>query len=115
MSLGSHQSARAKTTSWLTPPELIRRLGPFDLDPCCPENMPWKTAKVMYSKDGLTRPWFGTIWLNPPFGRESESWVERLADWGTGITLLAARTETRMFFGLVWGRATSILFLRGRP
>lgn len=32
--MGSHQSARAKTTTWLTPPELIQALGPFDLDPC---------------------------------------------------------------------------------
>lgn len=35
--------------SWLTPPEIINALGPFDLDPCCPPppTMPWRTATQM--------------------------------------------------------------------
>lgn len=36
MSLSSHQSARMKNDEWLTPPEIVRALGPFDLDPCSP-------------------------------------------------------------------------------
>lgn len=30
--------------TWLTPPHIIEALGPFDLDPCCPPTMPWRTA-----------------------------------------------------------------------
>jgi len=36
---------------WLTPIELIKALGKFDTDPCCPDTpMPWKTAKRMITK-----------------------------------------------------------------
>ena len=116
-SMGSHQSARAKSVEWLTPPEILRALGEFDLDPCCPENMPWKTAGVQYTKaiDGLRADWFGRVWLNPPFGGEAVKWLRKLADHGNGIALVPARTETAMFYECVWGRADGILFLRGRP
>ena len=30
--MGAHQSHRAKTTTWLTPPHIIEAVGPFDLD-----------------------------------------------------------------------------------
>ena len=59
--------------TWLTPPEIIRSLGEFDLDPCVPDSMPWQTAKRMVTKaeDGLTVDWNGKrVWLNPPYGRE---------------------------------------------
>lgn len=58
--------------TWLTPPEIIRALGEFDLDPCCPPAMPWSTAKKMVCRpdDGLAVTWEGRVWLNPPYGRE---------------------------------------------
>lgn len=116
-SLSGHQSARAKSTTWLTPPEWIEALGPFYLDPCCPEVMPWKTAYRCYtpSTNGLAQEWTGRVWLNPPFGQEWPAWVEKLADHGDGIALIAARTETEAFYRLVWGRADAICFVRGRP
>ena len=60
--------------SWLTPPQIISSLGEFDIDPCCPPNMPWKTAKrmVCQPENGLEVDWTGKrVWLNPPYGRES--------------------------------------------
>jgi len=116
-SMGSHQSAKGKSVEWLTPPEILLALGEFDLDPCCPENMPWKTAGVQYTRaiDGLMADWFGRVWLNPPFGSEAVKWLRKLADHGNGIALVPARTETAMFYECVWGRADGILFLRGRP
>ncbi len=41
--------------------------------------------------------------------------MRKLAWHGNGIALIPARTETRMFFESVWGVASAILFLRGRP
>jgi hypothetical protein len=39
--IGSHTRAfRGKTDCWLTPPEIIRALGPFDLDPCAAPSQP---------------------------------------------------------------------------
>ncbi len=43
--IGSHHSARAMKDEWLTPPEIVRSLGTFDLDPCSPINRPGPTAK----------------------------------------------------------------------
>ena len=54
---------------WLTPPELLAKLGQFDLDPCAPINRPWPTATQHYTieDDGLKQPWFGRCWVNPPY------------------------------------------------
>lgn len=102
---------------WLTPPEMIAALGEFDLDPCTPEVMPWSTAKQRYTRrdDGLARPWFGRIWLNPPFGPHAPAWLARMRDHGNGVALVPARTETRMFFDSVWGHAAGVCFVKGRP
>lgn len=117
MNLSGHQSASMGSDTWLTPPEWISALGPFDLDPCCPPAMPWTTAARMLTKaeDGLTAPWAGRVWLNPPFGREAASWLTRLALHGNGIALIPARTETAMFYDSIWPNADSICFVKGRP
>jgi hypothetical protein len=117
MSMCGHESARQQTETWLTPPEILRVLGPFDLDPCCPVGMPWQTAARMLTPedDGLATPWDGRVWVNPPWGHKATPWLERLAAHGNGIALLPARTETRAFFAHVWGKASAVLFVRGRP
>jgi hypothetical protein len=101
---------------WLTPPEIIRALGPFDLDPCAPVHRPWDTAKHHYTieDNGLMQPWFGRVFVNPPYGRQTPLWLERLKKHGNGIGLVFARTETRMFFEWVWPYADALLFLSGR-
>lgn len=101
---------------WLTPPSIVTVLGPFDLDPCAPVSRPWDTARHHYTilDNGLNKPWFGRVWMNPPYGRETGKWLERLQDHGNGIALIFARTETRMFFRHIWNDADGILFLRGR-
>lgn len=116
MSMGGHQSAAMLKDEWLTPPEIIGDLGEFDLDPCSPINRPWPTAAHHYTieDDGLSQPWHGRIWCNPPYGLEAARWLERLADHGNGIALIFARTETRMFFDHVWAKADAVLFLEGR-
>jgi DNA N-6-adenine-methyltransferase Dam len=117
-SMGGHQSANARTVEWLTPPEIKAPLGEFDLDPCSPVVRPWPTAKTHYTKEdnGLVLPWFGRVWLNPPYGREIVHWMARMAQHGDGIALIFARTDTRFFQEHVFGprAADSILFLDGR-
>lgn len=115
--MGTHQSAKAGTDEYLTPPEILRALGPFDLDPCSPgERRPWDTAAVHYDKalDGLKQPWQGRVWLNPPYGNVADRWLARLVDHGNGIALIFARTETDLFKRHVWGAADALLFLHGR-
>jgi len=101
---------------WLTPPEIIRDLGPFDLDPCAPVVRPWPTAVRHFTirDDGLKQPWSGSVWCNPPYGREAAAWLDRCAQHGCAIALIFARTETAMFVRHVWNRAQALLFLHGR-
>ena len=116
MAIGSHQSAKMGSDEWLTPPEIIRAVGPFDLDPCSPIARPWDTASRHYTirENGLWMPWEGRVWLNPPYGRETELWLEKMASHGNGIALTFARTETKMFFKHVWPAASAFLFISGR-
>ncbi len=120
-SLSGHQSARMKNDEWLTPPEILAKLGTFDLDPCSPTVRPWPTAKTHFAlpRDGLLIPWFGRVWCNPPFGARgtntAQHWLAKLANHGNGIALIPARTETAMFYDCVWNRAQAVCFLRGRP
>lgn len=101
---------------WLTPPEIIAALGPFDLDPCTPIVRPWDTAARHYNviDDGLQHEWSGRVWLNPPYGDKTAKWMQRMADHNNGVALIFARTETASFFPWVWDFAQALLFLKGR-
>lgn len=117
LGIGGHTRAyRGQKDEWLTPPEIIRAMGPFDLDPCAPVCRPWPTASLHYTiqDDGLSQPWFGRVWCNPPYGPETGRRLGRLAEHGTGTALIFARTETEMFFQHVWRRADAVLFIEGR-
>ncbi len=117
MGLSGHQSAAMKNDEWLTPPEILAKLGEFDLDPCSPIDRPWPTAQKHYTvqDNGLNQPWSGRVWCNPPFGKFAVSWLKRMAEHGNGIALIPARTETAMFYETVWGKASGVCFLKGRP
>jgi len=114
--MGSHHSANMGKDEWLTPPAIIRSFGEFDLDPCSPIVRPWDTAKEHYTIkiDGLSMPWFGRVWMNPPYGKHTGAWLKKLSEHGNGIALIFARTETKMFFDWVWSRANAVFFLKGR-
>ena len=106
----------ANHDEWLTPPEIILDLGPFDLDPCSPINKPWATAKNHFTVDdnGLLQSWDGFVWMNPPYGKALEAWLNKIALHGNGIALVFARTETKAFQDWVFPFATSIFFVKGR-
>lgn len=116
LGMGGHQSHAAISADWLTPPHVLAALGAFDLDPCATTERPWPTAAQHYTvhDDGLSKPWHGRVWMNPPYGAKTARWMERLADHGDGIALIFARTETATFFPWVWAHAHALLFLEGR-
>lgn len=119
MTLTAHHAPhRGATDVWLTPPEILDAVGPFDLDPCASLDRPWDTAGTHYTvdDDGLAQDWGNSfVWCNPPFGPDVGVWLGRLAEHGNGVGLCAARTETRWFVDAVWRRADAVLFLTGRP
>lgn len=101
---------------WLTPPELVESLGFFDLDPCAAVGQPWKTAKKQYTieDNGLLQEWNGRVWCNPPYGRKTQHFMNKLKGHGDGIALIFTRTETKNWFENIWTGADAILFLRDR-
>lgn len=116
MTIGSHQTTVGKSQVHLTPKWIIDRLGPFDVDPCAAWPRPWDCAIENYAlaHDGLSRPWHGRVWLNPPFNRyQVGRWIKRLSEHGNGIALLHARTEAE-WFEPIWDGAAAILFMADR-
>lgn len=113
--MGSHQSARAGTHTWLTPLPLVRALGPFGLDPCAVPGHQTADRLICLPEDGLAADWGDDrVWLNPPYGNHLMRWLRRLAHHGRGTAFIFARTETAAFFDGVWGAATAMLFMEGR-
>lgn len=115
---GAHESTGSEATVWLTPPAVLHALGQFDLDPCAaPEPRPWPTAALHFGKadNGLTKPWHGRVWMNPPYsGAVMAGFMRRMAAHQHGTALIFARTETALFAETVWQAATACLFIAGR-
>lgn len=110
---------KGHSVEWITPPELIRSLGEFDLDPCAHPKQFYRTAKTMICPpdDGLAVGWHGQrVWLNPPYGQHViDKWLSKLAEHGNGIALVPARTEVEAWFWpYIWEAADAVLFRRGR-
>lgn len=111
----------SKTDLWATPQDLFDELNNefhFDIDVCADESN--HKCDKYYSKeqDGLKQIWMGTVWCNPPYGREISKWVEkgynshRLYN-NCIVMLLHARTDTKWFHDYIYGKA-EIRFIRGR-
>lgn len=73
----------------------------FDLDPCAPgepcPSMVYCNAwyALARGQDGLLLPWFGLVWLNPPWTRgEKVKWVGKLAHHGDGIALVRGGVDS---------------------
>lgn len=104
-------SHEGKTNTWLTPLWIIEELGKFDFDPCGFNGH--KTAKQILfpPTNGLNEQWFGRVWLNPPYGKETGIWLEKLSQHGNGIALVFGRTETTWFQS---AKADLIFTIKGR-
>lgn len=105
------------SAEWWTPRHIFEALDlAFDLDPCGPVGgVPWIPAERTFAieDDGLAQEWAGRVWLNPPYGRETPAWIDRLIDHGDGIALVFARVDA------AWGQralyaADAVCFIRGR-
>lgn len=106
-----------KSVDWWTPPELFTKLNiEFDIDVASPVGgVDWIPAKKYYTEqdDGLTQDWEGTVWMNPPYGKFTATWLEKFINHGDGIALVFARTDTLWFHNLA-AKADAILFTKGR-
>lgn len=104
-------------TEWYTPIAYIESarkvLGNIDLDPAsCEAANIIVHAKQFYSEDddGLSKEWYGTIWLNPPYSQVSK-FIEKLlnSNFKQAIVLVNNATETQWAKALA-NRASAIVF-----
>jgi phage N-6-adenine-methyltransferase len=110
---------------WATPPQFIqwlsRRWGvEFDLDVAA-SDMSAKAPKwFTINDDALTQEWSGTCWMNPPFGRALEQFIDKaIIELKSGRAeevwiLVPARTETKWFHDKVMPNASNVFLIRGR-
>lgn len=107
----------ASSDEWYTPPALFDALGfRFDLDPAAPPGgVDWVPALRHFSRreDGLAQEWQGRVWLNPPYGRATADWLDKLADHGDGLALVFSRTDVAWFQHFA-AEASALCFIRGR-
>lgn len=114
-----HETSIGNSDDWYTPPEIFDALGMrFDLDPCSPGPGHWVPADRVFTKrdDGLSRPWAGTVFVNPPFGGRNGHvpWLEKfLAHEGGGIAVVRAYTSSGWFHDHAV-HADAMLFPRGK-
>jgi|TARA_R100001163_G_scaffold52635_1_gene39964 phage N-6-adenine-methyltransferase len=110
-------SSDINTVEWYTPPEIFESLNiEFDIDVAAPVGgVSYIPAKKYYTKenDGLKQDWEGNVWMNPPYGKYTENWLEKFINHNQGIALVFSRTDTLWFHNLVT-KADAILFTKGR-
>ena len=122
--LAHEKPRRGLSNEWYTPRWLFDRLSlEFDLDPCAPvlPHADWIPAaeRICLPDDGLSASWCGaggkplSVWLNPPYGKNTEAWMRRLAAHGNGVALVFARSDTRWWQETV-PAATLFCLMEGR-
>lgn len=116
--MAEHEPSIGQSDDWYTPPEIFAALAlQFDLDPCSPGPDHWVPAKMIYTKadDGLSRPWRGLVFMNPPFGGRMGHvpWLRKFLDHANGVAIVRAYTSSSWWHDLM-PRAQTILFPRGK-
>lgn len=101
----SHKTVNVRTPSRII--QLVKKeFGEFD-DPC-----------PIGGTGGLDRNWGPVTYVNPPYGRETVSWVKKAVHESkrgkTIIMLLPARTDLAWFHDWILPFASDVRFIRGR-
>jgi hypothetical protein len=119
--MAEHENSIGASDDWHTPPEIFTAIGlRFDLDPCAPIDQTHYFVPVgkIYTKadDGLTKPWDGLVFMNPPFGgrRGHIPWLKNFFAHANGIAIARVYTSSDWFHDWVVPHAETLCFPRGK-
>jgi phage N-6-adenine-methyltransferase len=120
-----HVSNNSGENEWYTPSEYIESarnvMGSINLDPASSDKAnKIVKAETIYTKedDGLTKSWYGNIWLNPPYSQPlishfSNKLIEELSNIKQACILTNNASETEWYQQLML-RCDAICFIKGR-
>ncbi len=112
----------SEKVEWGTPQNLFDSLNykhKFNLDVCASSENAKCTTYFTPEQDGLKQPWYGTCWMNPPYGKEISTWLKKAHNESQKgviiVALLPVRTDTKWFHNWIYNKpGVSIEFLSKR-
>jgi len=122
-----HVANNSGENEWYTPPKYTeaakRVMGGIDLDPASNSVAnEFVKADAFYTKedDGLTKPWYGRVWLNPPYAQPliaqfAEAVVGKFssAEFEQAVVLVNNATDTKWLQSMMKA-CSAACFLEGR-
>lgn len=117
MSMAVHYSS--ETDLWSTPQDFFDRLDAefnFELDVCATHTNAKCKRYFTETENGLLQKWTGVVWMNPPYGREIDEWIQKAyesaQEGATVVCLIPSRTDTRWWHD--YCMKGEIRFVKGR-
>ena len=109
----------SKTDLWETPQDFFDTLNAefdFTLDVCATSENAKCDQFFTKEDDGLSQPWEGVCWMNPPYGREISKWMRKAYESAVGgalvVCLVPSRTDTAWWHD--YAMKGEIRLIRGR-
>jgi hypothetical protein len=111
-----HEQSMGASDEWYTPRHVFEAMATeFDLDVSSPDgDCPADDfCKAMLTARSLQTPWFGFVWMNPPFGGRNGlvPWLDKFFDHGNGVALVPDRTSAPWWQDYA-PKADALLFVR---
>lgn len=91
----------------------------IELDPCTSHDNPLGTKYfITENQDALQHKWMFDFFMNPPY-KNLEPWVryayrQTVENHVTGVCLITAKTETRIWHEIIWPKARALCFVKKR-
>jgi phage N-6-adenine-methyltransferase len=109
----------SKTDMWATPQKFFDKYNEeyrFTLDPCATSDNAKCPIYFTEADDGLKQQWTGSVWMNPPYGREIIKWMKKAYEsslqGATVVCLVPSRTDTKWWHD--YAMKGEIEFIKGR-
>lgn len=105
---------------WYTPQyifDYLNRIYNFDLDPCATPLSAKCDKYFTKEENGLIQDWNNhNVFCNPPYNRGIKDWIEKGSKivGGICVMLIPARTDTKYWHEHIFGKASEIIFIKGR-